>query len=259
MMSKDDVIFYMAEVDKHIILDTHKFYVREAQNRLIHQFDSLDKEMEIIVQQYIESSKKSFNPDSTDFSNLYESAIEYGNNHCLALSEMKDTVLLALTANMFHQFDKTLRQKIISEMNHSLNSEFIQPLVWDINFIQLIELLDWIGINIKETNFIKKIDTCRLLVNVYKHGDGAANKQLFKNHPEYYSSHITDLEYNPHISNQSYEFLQVKDHQFIEFSEAIIEFWKSLPTYTYESQVKEPPSWLEKKYIKFENKIEKTS
>lgn len=259
MISKNKVIFYMAEVDKHIILDIHKFYVREAQNRLIHQFDSLDKEMEIIVQQYIESSKKSFNPDFTDFSNVYENAIEYGNNHCLALSEMKDTVLLALTANIFHQFDKTLRQKIISEMNHSLNSEFIQPLVWSINFIQLIELLDWIGIDIKETNFIKKINTCRLLVNVYKHGDGAANRQLFKNHPEYYSSHITDLEYNPHINNQSYEFLQVKDHQFIEFSEAIIEFWESLPTYTYESQIKEPPSWLENKYINFENRIEKTS
>jgi len=156
MINKDEVIFYMAEVDKNKILDTHKFYVREAQNRLINQFNSLDKEMEIIVQQYVESSKKSFDPDFTDLSDVYNSAIEYGSNHCVALSEMKDTVLLALTANMFHQFDKTLRQKIIREMNHSLHFEFIQPLVWDINFIQLIDLLDWIGINIKETDFIKK-------------------------------------------------------------------------------------------------------
>lgn len=256
---KDEVIFYMAETDKYTILDTHKFYVREAQNRLINQFNSLDKEREKTVQEYMELGRNSFNPDISDISDIYESAINFANNHCLALSEMRDTVVLALTANMYHQFDKTLRQKMIQELNHSIEYDFIQPLIWGIDFIQLMELIDWIGIDIKETDFIKKINTCRLVVNVYKHGDGGSNKQLFKDSPEYYSAHLTDLGYDSYISNINHEYLRVTDTQFIEFSEAINQFWASIPTYTYASQIKEPPSWLEKKYIKFENKIEGTS
>lgn len=172
----------------------------------------------------MEKSGQYFDPDRDDPADAYERAYHKGVSHWLALSEMHNIVTLALTAGMFHQFDKVLRQKVVREFSHWLDREIISPLIWDLGFPRLIELLEWVGIKIHGQHFFKKINACRLIINVYKHGDGDAHRELSTKHPEYYPrGSLMNSIFQP-----CHEDLKVSETQFVEFADAITALWENI-------------------------------
>lgn len=254
MSKRNFTTFYLATIDLPILLEPHKFYVSEARRRLLAQFSDIDREAQEAEALYLERFGKNFDPDRDDPADVYEYAHQEGVSHWLALKEMHNTVNLALTAGMFHQFDKALREKTISEFSHWLDGEKISLLIWDVGFPRLIELLEWVGIEITGKDFFNKIDACRLVVNVYKHGDGDAHRDLSSKFPEYYShGNSKDLPW----FRFDHEDLMVSEAQFIEFSDAIIAFWKNIPQYCFESQLGEVPNWLESEFKKYEKRLVK--
>lgn len=254
MTQRDFTTFYLATMDLPIILEPHEFYVSEARRRLLAQFGDIDREAKEAGEQHLESSKQYFNPDRDDPADAYERAYHEGIARWLALNEMHNTVTLALTAGMFHQFDKALREKSVREFSHWLDREIVSPLIWDLGFPRLIELLEWVGIKIGQNAFTNKINACRLVVNVYKHGDGDAHRELSSKHPEYYpNGHLKDLA----IFRSRHEDLKVSEAQFVEFADAITAFWKSIPQYCHHSQLGDDPKWLEAEYRKYEKRLTK--
>ncbi|WP_052250652.1 hypothetical protein [Pantoea sp. MBLJ3] len=233
-MQKDTTTFYFDKLDFDVVIEPHKFYVKQANERLLSQFNDIDKEAEFVEKQRLEYLGKHFNPDWDDEGDAYEDAYQEGVSHYLAVHEMYNTVTLALTAGMFHQFDKQLREKTIRELSSWNANRDIEGMVWNLGFPSLIRLLDWVGLELKNKAFTDMIDTCRLVVNVYKHGSGDAHNELVAKHPEYYPHYMSD-EYKWFDSR--YDQLKVSPEQFNEFAEAISEFWSTLPAPCYYSQL----------------------
>jgi hypothetical protein len=239
MTQRDFTTFYFASIDLPIILEPHEFYVSEARRRLLAQFSDIDREAREAEEQYLERSEQYFDPDRDDPADAYERAYHEGVSHWLALNEMHNTVTLALTSGMFHQFDKALREKTVREFSHWLDGQIISPLIWDLGFPRLIEMLEWVGIKV---------------VNVYKHGDGDAHRELSSKHPEYYPrGNLQDLS----AFRSSHEDLKVSEAQFVEFADAITAFWKSIPQYCNHSELGDDPKWLEVEYRKYEKRLNK--
>lgn len=251
MTQRDVTTFYLAPIDLPIILEPHEFYVSEARRRLLAQFSDIDREAQEAEEQYLERTGQYFDPDRDDPADACERAYHEGVSHWLALHEMHNTVTLALTAGMFHQFDKALREKTVREFSHWLDGQIISPLIWDLGFPRLIEMLEWVGIKVGENLFTKKINACRLVVNVYKHGDGDAHRELSSKHPEYYPrGKLQDLS----AFRARHEDLKVSEAQFVEFAEAITAFWISIPQYCNHSKLGDDPKWLEAEYKKYKKR-----
>ncbi|WP_368525458.1 hypothetical protein [Enterobacter asburiae] len=240
-MSNDFTTFYLAPIDLPIILEPHEFYVSEAKRRLLTQFNDIDREAQEVEERALEVFGHNFDPDRDDPADAYEWAYQKNVSHWLALYEMHNTVTLALAAGMYHQFDKTLREKMIREFSHWNDREFINQVIWNTSFPRLMELLEWVGIEISDKDFMNKINACRLVVNVYKHGDGDGHRELSTNYPEYYPRGSL---MNSFAFPFQYDELKLNEVQFDEFSEAIRNFWKNIPEYCRYSQLRVKPSWF---------------
>ncbi|WP_269900285.1 hypothetical protein [Paenalcaligenes faecalis] len=246
--------FYFADIDKSMVLGAHEFYVSEARNRVLTQFSDVvrEKEAKEIENSYLDKRSKNFDPDLHDPADIYEDAYFEGLDRWLLLTEMQNTVTLGLTAGMYHQFDKALREKVVQEFSQLLDSDLISPIVWDLTFLQLIELLELIGMDIVNQDFFCYLDACRLVVNVYKHGIGNAHTNLISKYPEYYfyGKPEMDILFPPNYKN-----LTVTERQFTNFANAITDFWKNIPERCCSSQFKEVPTWLDEKIKNQEKRL----
>jgi hypothetical protein len=115
-------------------------------------------------------------------------------------------------------------------------------------------LLEWIGLNINGTEYGEKIKACNLVVNVYKHGDGAAHQALTSSNPEFYPN-PTVIRGRQRVPN--HDDLHVTEEQFVEFADAITAFWKAVPEYCYYLDLEDEPKWMEKVIANIERKKKK--
>lgn len=251
MSSENFVTFWLARADLPYFIEPHEFYVSEAKSRLLSQFGDLGEEAEKREQQYLETAAQYFDPEYDDPMSAYEQAYSVGTDYAWSLLEMQNTVVLALTAGMYHQFDKKLREHTIKELSHWCKRELITTMIWKLTFHQLIDLLEWIGLKINETGYGEKIKACNLVVNVYKHGDGDAHQKLSLDYPEYYP-YPTGVHRNQSAPN--HDDLHVSEEQFVEFADAITAFWNAVPENCYYSGLKEEPKWLDQLVKKIEKK-----
>src|SRR5699024_9534601 len=123
-----------------------------------------------------------FNPDYHDGSEFYEEAFE----QLLALHDLGGQVRLSVVAGMFHEWEKQLRKWLVAEVRHWHVGEYVPQAIWRANFEQIMDMLEWLGWNIKTQDYYSKLNECRLVTNVYKHGDGASFDSLRSNYPEYF-------------------------------------------------------------------------
>lgn len=254
MSTENFVTFWLARADLPYFLEPHEFYVSEARRRLLSQFGDLEQETEKREQQFLEATAEYFDPDNDDPSEAYEQAYQEGVSYVWSLMEMQNTVLLAVTAGMYHQFDKMLRKHTIKQLSNWCEEEIIIQMIWNFTFNQLIDFLEWIGLKINGTVYGEKIKACNLVVNVYKHGDGDSHQTLSLTHPEYYPhpTGVKDWQTIP-----VHDDLQVTEEQFVEFADAITAFWKAVPEYCYYSDLEDEPKWIEKVLANIERKKKK--
>jgi len=88
------------------------------------------------------------------------------------------------------------------------------------------------GFNFEELKIWPKIKELRLLVNVIKHGEGISSDNLKKIHPEYYK--ISSFNTNKDLlslfhSSLGFETLNVKEEDFLNYCNILVEFWRALP------------------------------
>lgn len=256
MMDQNHNVFFFAAIDRPWVMEPHEFYVKEAKRRLLSQFSDIELENEAHEkeQQFMDYAESWFNPDYHDEADVHEAAQQAGILQWIAMHDMKVTVTLALTAGMYHQFDKALRDLTIRETRHwNWLEKRIQPeMIWNMSFGYLIDMLEWAGIEIRTKGFWPITKNCQQVVNVYKHGDGAAHRQLAKNCPEYYwkpTGNRTEITRIP-----GYQQLLVNEAQFSEFADAITQFWNNLPEGRSYSQMGKKPGWFDKECGKYESK-----
>ena len=70
------ILFEIYEQERNIFIDNHKFYYKQAQKRLLSQFNNLEEEINEIAEQQLEDLEEFFDPDYHDPDDFWERAYE---------------------------------------------------------------------------------------------------------------------------------------------------------------------------------------
>lgn len=241
---RNHVLFQMWGPFRNSLIESHLFYLEQARKRLFVQFENLEAEANRAAEQWLEKRGKSFDPERDDPGDLYNAANDAGIEHYGLLSDMRDQTRLSVVAGMFHEWDKKLRGWLVDEIQRWHRGDQLIKHVWKANFEQIVELLDSLGCNVSNKNYYRALNACRLVVNVYKHGEGASLTELKNSFPEYLENPLEGFG----MFNQDYidhTHLKVSDDQIQEFSNAIVSFWRDVPENIFPSQEIVIPRWFE--------------
>lgn len=243
---KERQILEMREPIRKIYVDSHKFYVEQAQTRLLSQFNNLEEEADKFGEDWLENTDFDFDPDNDDFSDLEDQAFDESQMFYENLTDLQEQTRFAVTAGMYHKWDKALREWLFQELKYRKSLKREQ--IWCKDIGKIFELLKGFGwdISLEKDDFYKKLDACRLVINVYKHGNGQSLNYLYEKYPEYIHDPLEGvMKVNEtKFTRLDHEFLKLEDKHFIEFAHAITEFWEKVPEVFMEADIVSIPQWL---------------
>jgi hypothetical protein len=247
----DYVLFQMWGPFRQSLIDRHIFYVEQAQKRLLSQFNNIEADADRASEEYLENRSGYFDPDRHDPSDFYEAAHDAGIEFYGLLSDMREQTRLSVVAGLFHEWDKQLRDWLTREIGNWHNGATAAKKIWSADFVMIADLLESLGWKVRSAAYFQTLDACRLVVNVYKHGEGKSLDDLSQNYPDYLvdplKAHGGELaEILSQNRDLDHTHLKVSDAQIQAFSDAIVTFWRSVPVNTFQSQVIAVPSWFEK-------------
>lgn len=243
----DYVLFHMLGPFRQSLIDGHLFYVGQARKRLLSQFDDIEADADRAAEEWLEQRNHHFDPDRHAPGDFYEAAYEAGVEFYGLLSDMREQTRLSVVAGMFHEWDKQLRDWLAREIGHWHRGDNANLKVWSAGFGQIADLLESFGGTFRSAGYFRTLDACRLVVNVYKHGEGKSLADLKQSYPEYLDDPFkgsggafSGTKY------RDYTHLKVSDEQFQAFSDAIVAFWRDVPGRVFESQTTNVPDWFGK-------------
>lgn len=259
----NEVLFQMHSALRADLIGKHEFYVRQAKKRLLSQFQEEDirQEADSEGERFLEENQRHFNPDVHDGSEFYEMAGEAQSERYQLLFEMRNNVRLSIIAGLFHEWEKNLRQWLVDEIQHWHYGEDTKSTIWKKNVSDLFELLESFGWPLKCASYFKDLDACRLIVNVYKHGEGNSLNGLDQSYPKFLDHPFEEMRgiVGETWFSPSYEYLKVEDDDLEAFSDAILQFWKDVPENVLNTHITNPPSWLLKAIEKDQNNQKQTT
>lgn len=241
------VLFHMWEQVRQSLIEGHLFYVEQAKKRLLSQFNNIEAEADKAVEEWLERSNEWFDPDRHDPGDFYEVASDAGIEFYSLLSDMRDQTRLGVVAGMFHEWDKKLRDWLVREIQHWHRGDNVARKVWSADFEQITELLAAIGWEVRCADYFSRLDACRLVVNVHKHGKGKSLDELKRKYPEYFDDKLSKLWGEEHLDHTD---ITLNEDQIQSFSDAIIRFWRDVPERIFNSDGTSVPDWLEKAFLK---------
>ena len=256
----DRVLFQMYSGHRERLIEKHEFYIQQAKKRLLIQFtdEAISEEADRAAKESLERRGKYFDPDRHDPGDLEEAAYHDGVWQYQLMAELRDNLRLSIIAGFFHEWEKNLRQWLVDEVRHWHRGDSARAVIWKKNFIDICDLLESFAWPLRSSSFFKEIDACRLVVNIYKHGDGPSLFELAKSYPRFLEHPLEAMrvEVGRMWFAPSFEHLKVTDNDLDVFSAAIIQFWKDVPENVFDSQITDPPDWIRKAIEKDRKTIE---
>ena len=244
------VLFQMPSALRAELIGKHEFYVRQAKKRLLAQFEEEDicHEADSEGERFLEENQSSFNPEFHDVSEFYVMAGDARGERYQLLVEMRNSIRLSIIAGLFHEWEKNLRKWLVNEVQHWHYGEETKSTIWKRNLSDLFDFLESFGWPLKNAPYFKDLDACRLVVNVYKHGQGTSLNELDKSFPQFLDHPFEEMrgELGEMWFFPSYDYLKVGNDDLEAFSNAILRFWKDVPGNVLNDQITNPPSWLMK-------------
>lgn len=221
---------YMFEGNRRVYLERHDFYVDQVRARVLAQFRDIDDEARQHSETIYNELAKSPGDGSVDLSEVADYALESGQERYELLHDLKDQTFLGAVAGMYHQWDKDLRDFIERELRHDVANA--RQIAWDQKSSSTLDLLNEFGWDCRAQPFFSLIDACRLVVNVYKHGQGTSLKTLAIEYPEYLKDPLatgTESQIFANADDLDYQWLTISEPQFDRFGDAFRSFWKEFP------------------------------
>jgi hypothetical protein len=246
--------FQMWEPMRQQWMAEHRFYVEQAKRRLLSQFDNIGVEADEASREYLKVISVRFDPDIDDPADVYESANDKEIEFYQLLSDMQERTRLGVIAGMYHEWDKKLRDWIVREVSVWHHGENAVKAIWSAEILAIFDLLRAFGFDARAVASYKRLDAMRLVVNVFKHGDGSSLDALKSLYPEFFHDPVAGIS----DSGVFWHFLdhtcmKVTDEQLDEFSEAILNFWTVVPKEIFLEQAEvHVPRWFEKACMKDE-------
>ena len=259
----DRVLFHMYSGFRAQLIENHEFYVAQAKARLLDQFtdEAISEEADRAAEESYLQRGRNFDPDRHDSGDFAEAAYDDGVWRYQLMTALRDNVRLSIVSGFFHQWEKSVRQWLVNELRHWHHGEVTRCAIWKKNLGELLDLLESFGWSLKSTVYFKKLDACRLVVNVYRHGDGPSLNELAKSYPNHFDHPLEDIRgaIGEMWFSPSHEYLKISDRDLDEFANAITAFWEDVPENVLGSQITTPPNWLLKALEKDQHGKEQSS
>ncbi|MBV6808172.1 hypothetical protein [Xanthomonas euvesicatoria] len=208
-------------------VEEQRFYLVESKARLLPPFASIEAEADAMEKECLESPPEYFDPESGDMESVYEAAFFRGLEHYDLLQEMRQRTILGIAAGMYHHFDKSFRVRVERELRHSgwVVGETTRDQIWRSDWSKLKALLAALGWDVQSATGYQDLESLRLVVNAFKHGEGQAFEDLKKRFPRF----IPTLTSESPWSYVDYTRLCVTEDHLGTFSKAIEGFWEAIP------------------------------
>ncbi|GAB2208957.1 hypothetical protein ROS1_57750 [Roseibium sp. ROS1] len=243
-MTSDRVLLYMWDPFRRRLVEELDFFKEQADQRLLSQFENISQEAEAHAQEVYEASGACFNPECHDAADFVGSAQDAGIRFYELLDDMRRQTIFSVAAGMYHQFEIKLRDFLVREFQKSFSGEKLKQKLWRQEISKIFDLVEGCGWKVRNEPFFEHIDACRLVVNVYKHGDGKSLDELLDKYPKYLRSPFNDDNVRPWTVGVDYTSLTVGREDLCVFHHAFRDFWNSIPVYTHFSDAVGVPEWV---------------
>lgn len=239
-------LFQMWEPHRQSLIAGHLFYVEQAKKRLLSQFQDINQEADSAADQWLKDHNHHFNPDFHSPGDFEEQAFNAGLEFYELLKEMQNRTRLSVVAGMYHEWDKQLHQWMVDQMRGWCPRSSFELTVWNTSLSEFAELVEPLGWDIRSKSYFAELDACRLVINVFKHGDGPSLQQLKRKYPDFLQDPTADLVGKSFFDITSHRHLSVSDEHIDAFSDAIVSFWRDVPEDIYDHENAVMPVWLSK-------------
>lgn len=241
----------MWEPYRNQLIKAHIFYVEQAKERLLSNFLHIEKEANLERDAWVQEARHLIDSDCQDPRHFTEQADEVALEFYGMLSAMRDRTRMSVIAGMYHEWDKQLRNWISSEIGRWHSGDIFRRKVWSVNFKEVMDFFEAVGWCVQSEPFFPHLDACRVLVNVYKHGEGKSAEDLLARYPQHAESEVfTPFKVGITLSDPDCRHLKVTDETLDLLSQSILEFWRGVPENLCASSIKEVPGWFQSTYQK---------
>jgi hypothetical protein len=227
MTSKMRSAFMLDDPVRHTLITGHRFYVQQAKERLLSTFGDVSAEANAAADAHWEESGRSFNPDIHDEGEQAENAQNHGIMFFELLSEMHERTRLSVVAGMFHHWDKAWRRFLVDQLRLPgfVVGVHTRRAMWTMDSSQLESLVEALGWKVATFPGYARLDAMRLVVNVFKHGEGPSMDDLRQAYPEFVPVANGWARAFPDDTS-----MKVTDTQLDDFADAIESFWLNVPS-----------------------------
>lgn len=220
-------------VDKNCILNIHNFRLEQTLTNYRLLFSSQEKENRVnaAIFAYKSHSQKNFNPDFDDEGIIAENTLSIEHIFREQLKHMESAFILSSAVDMFHLWEKSLKEWLYSQLRHKATDETkLQKYIWKettSNFINI--LMRQSSFNCHQKASLSQIKELLIIANAYKHGEGGSFEKLKVQYPKYLSqSPHRYMQIIPSVPNNQYNDLHMTIEQYESLGKNISQFWKAL-------------------------------
>ena len=225
---KPQILMWSSE--RNHLLARHDFYMEQVKVRLLRNFDNMEEEAKQINNEIYERLA-ALESEGGDMAARADIARHDGMEFYLLLSHMKTQTTLGALASLYHQWEKDFRgfmqrQLTASRDGDEVKDYFLKSRTTFENLFNTIEKFEW---PIREARFYHPLKSCRLIVNVYKHGKGDSLDSLIELYPQYLKGRFSDSAESSFVATPRHEDLAVTEEEFDQIGEGIRQFWTDFP------------------------------
>jgi hypothetical protein len=216
--------FYMYEPRKRRIIAKHKFFFEQAIQRFLVNKEEMQRETDAFVEKWMHDNQDRFDSEADAADIAFDRGLEYYE----LLDDMQMYTKLSIVANIFHLWDKQVREWLDQEFRQIRTSETTKDALWKKPFDDIMNVMNLI-LSVKGKPYFETLETCHLLVNVYKHGDGKSFTALKNRFPKYLLDPDTSFREEIRRHLMHYDYIYIEESDLDLFSEAIVNFWQDIP------------------------------
>ncbi len=217
---------------KHFI-ERHDFYVAQTKARVLSQFSDIDGEATRYADEAFEAVASSpYEGVEIDMGSAAEAAHDAGIERYAQLADLQNQTTQGALAGVFHQWEKELRKFLEQEFRHHIKEP--GKVAWEeLRTVEAVfSVLKDFGWDCKTEPSYEKIDACRMIVNVYKHGKGSSFRELMNKYPQYLDRTGVG-EDTLFLESLGHEALAITEDTFDEMAAALRDFWTKIPERLY--------------------------
>ena len=166
---------FLSETERKAFMNKHSFLYSQSKVRLLAHFSDLQKETTEFTEQLIQNEIYNTIVYEDEYS-AYTAIEAAAFSHYCLLHEMHREVLLSITSMMYFEFDKILRNWLLNAISQLCLISHLSEWIWKKDISYIYALLELFGFEVKKLNYFKQLDAMRIVVNVYKHGNGFSKR-----------------------------------------------------------------------------------